>query len=371
MKKIFRQLHLLLSVPFGLVIAVICFSGAVLVFEEEVTDIIRHDLRYVRKAKAAPVPLDELLEKAAATLPDSIRVTGVSISSDSERAYRISLSRPHRAVLYIDPYTGEIKGREERSAFFVTMFRLHRWLLDAGKPGEGVFWGKMIVGVSTLLFAFVLISGIIIWWPRSRTAWRNRFRISVTKGKRRFWYDCHAVGGMYAFIFLLAMALTGLTWSFDRYRAGFYQLFGAETGRGGGHKTAPSITKRTETPGKLPYACWRQVYESLAEKNPDCKQISLSAGSASVSFSGFGNRRASDRYKFNSQTGEIVETVLYKDADKSGKIRGWIYSVHVGSWGGPVTRVLAFAAALIGATLPLTGYYFWIKRLWKKRRRRR
>ena len=45
-----------------------------------------------------------------------------------------------------------------------------------------------------------------------------------------------------------------------------------------------------------------------------------------------------------------------------GKIRGWIYSVHVGSWGGMLTRLLTFIAALIGATLPLTGYYLWIKR---------
>lgn len=28
----------------------------------------------------------------------------------------------------------------------------------------------MIVGVSTLLFAVVLISGIVIWWPRTRKA---------------------------------------------------------------------------------------------------------------------------------------------------------------------------------------------------------
>ncbi|WP_349829969.1 PepSY-associated TM helix domain-containing protein, partial [Bacteroides uniformis] len=57
---------------------------------------------------------------------------------------------------------------------------------------------------------------------------------------------------------------------------------------------------------------------------------------------------------------------LYKDADTSGKIRGWIYSVHVGSWGGWATRILSFLAALIGASLPLTGYYLWIRRLVRK-----
>ena len=368
MKKIFRHIHLWLSVPFGLVVSVICFSGAVLVFEEEITDRMHRDLHCVKEVKAAPLPLDKLLEKAAAALPDSVHVTGVTLSSRPEHAYRVSLSKPHRASLYLDQYTGEIKGRRERPAFFLTMFRLHRWLMDVRKPGEGIFWGKMIVGVSTLLFVFVLISGIVVWWPRRKAAWKSRLQIAVRSGKARFWYDSHAVGGMYAFLFLLAMALTGLTWSFDRYRSGFYQLFGAEAGRGGGHKTAAPVAQRVD--GNPPYVCWRQVCDRLIEKNPGYKQISLSAGSASVSFSGLGNTRAADRYKFHPQTGEIVETVLYKDADKSGKIRGWIYSVHVGSWGGAVTRVLAFAAALTGATLPLTGYYFWIKRLWRKRRRR-
>lgn len=37
--------------------------------------------------------------------------------------------------------------------------------------------------------------------------------------------------------------------------------------------------------------------------------------------------------------------------------------VHVGSWLGGLTRLLNFLAALLGATLPLTGYYLWLRRL--------
>lgn len=35
--------------------------------------------------------------------------------------------------------------------------------------------------------------------------------------------------------FLLAMALTGLTWSFGWYRTGFYKVFGVEVQQGGTH----------------------------------------------------------------------------------------------------------------------------------------
>ena len=373
MKKIFRQIHLWLSVPFGLIISLICFSGAMLVFENEVMELARHELYYVKKVETVSLPVDRLLEEVELMLPDSVSVTGISVFSDPERAWQVNLSKPRRASVYVDPYTGEIKGKYERPVFFVTMFRLHRWLLDSMKADGGVFWGKMIVGVSTLLFVVVLISGIVIWWPRTRKALKNSLRISVGKGFRRFWYDLHVAGGMYALFFLLAMALTGLTWSFGWYRAGFYKVFGVEVQQGGTHS---GVTLRggrgSDQPGKnvshsSSYVCWQQVYEQLALNNPGYKQITLSDGVANVSFNTFGNQRASDRYKFNPHSGEIDEVVLYKDAEKAGKIRGWIYSVHVGSWGGMLTRLLTFIAALIGATLPLTGYYLWIKRIWRKK----
>ena len=402
MKKIFRKIHLWLSVPFGLIITLVCFSGAMLVFENEANEWFRRDLYYVETVKESPLPMDKLLEKVATTLPDSVSVTGVSISSDPGRAYQVSLSKPRRASLYVDQYTGEVKGKSERSGFFMFMFRMHRWLLDSMNPGnEGIFWGKMIVGVSTLLLVFVLISGIVIWWPRTRKALKNSLKITATKGWRRFWYDLHVAGGMYALIFLLAMALTGLTWSFPWYRTAFYKVFGVEVQQRAaqGHEQKSDAQKRDtklaahrekkregnevrkgERSGRpennhsdmysvtSPFVYWQEIYDKLGRQNPEYKQISISSGTASVSFNRFGNQRASDRYSFNTDNGEFTETSLYQHQDKSGKIRGWIYSVHVGNWGGMFTRILTFIAALLGTALPLTGYYLWIKRLIKVRK---
>ena len=402
MKKIFRKIHLWLSVPFGLIITLVCFSGAMLVFENEVNEWFRRDLYYVETVKESPLSMDKLLEKVATTLPDSVAVTGVSISSDPGRAYQVSLSKPRRASLYVDQYTGEVKGKSERSGFFMFMFRMHRWLLDSMNPGnEGIFWGKMIVGVSTLLLVFVLISGIVIWWPRTRKALKNSLKITATKGWRRFWYDLHVAGGMYALIFLLAMALTGLTWSFPWYRTAFYKVFGVEVQQrvAQGHEQKSDAQKRdtklaahrekkregnevrkgerSRRPENnhsdmysvtSPFVYWQEIYDKLRRQNPEYKQISISSGTASVSFNRFGNQRASDRYSFNTDNGEFTETSLYQHQDKSGKIRGWIYSVHVGNWGGMFTRILTFIAALLGAALPLTGYYLWIKRLIKVRK---
>lgn len=307
-----------------------------------------------------------------------------------------------RASVYVDQYTGEVKGRHERAPFFLTMFKLHRWLLDGMKP-DGGYFGAMIVGGQYAVFVFVLYRVIVICGPRTKkAAGTTSLKIAVGKGRRRFWYDLHVAGGMYALVLLLAMALTGLTWSFSWYRAGFYKVFGVEMKQRAGHgalqtahgtpqtvhgtpQTAHGTlqtahgTPQTAHGGKSgrnsseegrgnrehtsPYACWQQVYEELKAHNAGYKQITVSNGSASVSFERFGNQRAADRYAFNPQDGEITEVTLYKDTDASGKMRGWIYSVHVGSWGGMFTRILTFIAALLGGTLPLTGYYLWLRRI--------
>lgn len=523
MKKLFRKIHLWLSVPFGLIISIICLSGAALVFEDEITELCYPERYHVEKVGEKPLSVEELMIKVAATLPDSVSVTGVSISSDPERTYQVSLSKPRRASVFVDQYTGEVIGKNERASFFTFMFRMHRWLLDSMKPDGGIFWGKMIVGTSTLLMVIVLISGIVIWWPRTRKALKNGLKITVGKGLKRFWFDLHVAGGMYALVFLLAMALTGLTWSFPWYRTAFYKVFGVEMqqqaphgpgggnashggerkqvaenggkaggaregrggrhqegagrgeasgegvgaregrggrpqdgagrgessgeggaareGRGGRHQEGAGrgeasgeggvaregrdgkpqdAAGRGESsveggvaregrdgksqegagrgdasgegggaregkggkpqdganpmevsgePAQSTFACWQEVYDQLRSQNEGYKQIGVTDGSATVSFDRLGNRRAADRYTFDSTNGKITEANLYENQDKSGKIRGWIYSVHVGNWGGLPTRILTFLAALIGASLPLTGYYLWIKKWMGKRKR--
>lgn len=384
-KKIFHWIHLWLSVPFGLIITLICFSGAMLVFENEITAMLRKDLVKVSREGAAAdggqataVPLDRLAESVSGTLDEGVEVTGVTVYADPDQAWKVNLSKPRRASVYVDQYTGEVKGRSERPGFFAFMFRMHRWLLDSMKPDENVFWGKIVVGVSTLAFVLVLLSGVVIWWRRSLKALKNRLKISVGKGWTPFWYSLHLAGGMYVCIFLLAMALTGLTWSFGWYRTGFYKLFGAaqttavhsssqagkqDASRDGQKKDASGERNSRGNRPEADFSAWQKVYLALAQENPDYKSITVSKGSATVSMDRLGNRRASDKYTFDQRTGEITGVEMYKDSSDSSRLRGWIYSVHVGSWGGILTRILAFISALVGAALPLTGYWMWLRRI--------
>lgn len=374
MKRFFGWLHLWLSVPFGLIIAAICFSGAMLVFEDEIVCMTHGDMFFVKRTAREPLPAGIVVEKAAGVLPEGVAVTGLTVFADRERCYRVDVSKPARGAVFVNQYTGEVTGFYERTPFFKAMFGLHRWLLDSRPSDGGVFLGKLAVGVATLFFVVILVSGVVMWWPRSAGYLRRKLSIRVSSGWYRFWYGLHAAGGMYAVAVLLVLALTGLTWSFDWYREGFYRLFGAEVGPRHGAANAGAdrrgADRNADADGRtLPFACAQTVLDSIEAENPDFKMISVGEGSARVYFDGPGNSRAADRYFFDVENGKLTGAAYYADTERAGKLRGWIYSIHVGSWGGIATKIVVFAAALLGGSLPLTGYYLWVKRLVRKRKR--
>ena len=114
MKRLLRNIHLWLSIPTGIIISLVCFSGAMLVFEKELTETIDSEVYFVNETNSTPLPLQVLMEKVEQTLPDSVSITGLTISSDPSRAYQVSLSKPRRASIYLNPYTGEVTGGSNR-----------------------------------------------------------------------------------------------------------------------------------------------------------------------------------------------------------------------------------------------------------------
>ncbi len=213
MRKFFAKVHLWLSIPFGIIIAIVCLTGAILVFETEILELGYPSRYFVKEVKGEPLSPATLIESARQQLPDSVRINGIRVSSDPRRTYQLILPGK-KAAGFIDPYTGEVTGMDDGQGFFLKMMRLHRWLLDEYKRDGSFSWGKSIVGYATLVLAIIIISGIVIWYPRNKKVLRNRLKVKTKAGWFRFFYDLHVSGGFYAALLLLILALTGLTWSF-------------------------------------------------------------------------------------------------------------------------------------------------------------
>ena len=389
MKKIFAKIHLWLSLPLGIVLTVVCLSGAVLVFEGEITRALHPELyRVAAPADARPLQPLQLVDRIGEQMPDSLHLVSLQLSARSDEPCMAAFRETGRKQLSVDPYTGNVNGWAESPAFFGTVRKLHRWLLDPPLSKGEKSVGKAIVGVSTLALVLILVSGLILWIPRSRKALRNRLKVSYSDG-RRFWHDCHVSLGFYATLLLLVMALTGLTWSFGWYRTAAYALFGApqqitamqenpsrKTDSGSrqnrersGERTAgrEQGERQAETEMRpFDYTVWDAVLGELTAHCTAYKTITLTQTEAQVARQSA--MRRIDRATFDPRSGRLAEITRYEETPRQQRLRGWFYAFHTGTWGGIWTKILYFLAALIGASLPLTGYWLWWRRCMNKRK---
>ena len=380
MKKILLKLHLWISLPFGLIIALICFTGSIMVFEKEINELVYKERYKVTPVSGERITPAEAAAVAAAVLPDTMDIASVQIPFDESSTYAISTPGRRRITVYVNPYTAEVTAIQNPGdgKFFSTVRELHRWL---SFRGESRSIGKNIIGVTTFAMVIILITGLVAWIPKSRKGLKNRLRISFSHGWRRFWHDLHVAGGFYTILLLLLMSLTGLTWSFDWYRNATYKLFGAELPKAIPTVTAPAVApspaKKDSSASVSPvkpavrstdFTIWDTALVETLKITSSWKTITITDGSIQVApDKPFGNTRASDRYKFDKKSGQITDAELYRDQPKASKLRGWLYSLHTGSWGGAVVKGIYLLAALMGGVLPLTGYYMYAKRVFRKK----
>lgn len=359
MKKISIWLHRSLGLAVGLVFSLLCLTGAMMVFEDEIRELTRPELYFIQPtAQKERLTTTELAQKLNAELskqatPDV--VTSITIPQDTERNYIITTHHGSK-MLYVDPYTAQIRGeRAKREGLFLEIMRLHRWLLD-----DSCSWGKAITGYSTLAFLIILITGAIIWIPKSRKALKASLKVKPNASSYRLNLDLHRALGIYTLLPLLMLCITGLTWSFPWWRSGLYMVLNIES---------PENTKKNKSGSDdarplptIDYSSWSIAQKKLIDRYPNYRTLSISDGSAEVTKQQLiGNPRASDKLEFDTN-GDITKITPYGEQPAAQRARGWIYAIHVGSWGGWFSKLLTFIVALIGASLPWTGLLIYLKK---------
>jgi uncharacterized iron-regulated membrane protein len=392
MKVFFRRIHLYLSLAAGLVILTACLTGAILVFEKDLQmGLNKH--RYYVEASGSRLSAEQLIEKVKTSFPGH-KVSGIKLYKDTERSAEVAISAPPKKdaqsaakpepskpqtanpqaakaqappqrqpgfTVFMNPYTGEVLEKYSyQETFFYQVFALHRWLLG----GQGSI-GKYIVGISTLIFLFILITGIILWWPRTRRIMVRRLKIKWNSGWKRVNHDMHLVFGFYSAIFLFILAFTGLAWSFEWFNNGIY-------------KVTNSPLKQAPPPQSVFLAGAKRISpdEALSaalnvNRNAEFYQLSLPKDSSEVfSISSLSTNAvhegATDAVYVDQYSGKVAGTLAYSERSLGARVRSTFKPVHTGSiWGWP-TKILAFIVCLMGVTFPITGTIMWLNRTRKK-----
>lgn len=272
-RKFLLKLHLWLSLPLGIIITLICLSGATLVFKNEIRNALGMPKVVAPHGKSGKGGKDgktASLQQEKATVSHQCSPNGCSqcpskeVCHPSASAKDDASAKSNEAVKEKASVVGKSSSKDApygtttKRDFFSYVTKFHTGLLMGSV-------GKLIVTYTTLFFVFILLSGIFIFLPDNGKQLRQRFKVEWGKGAKRRLFDLHVSLGWWTLLWLLLLAVTGL---------------------GFGLKLVPKGTEMM------------QLFHEL----------------------------------------------------------------HIGSWGGMLTKIITFVVSLIGASLPVTGYLLYFRR---------
>lgn len=223
-RTVLFRLHWALGLTAGLVLALMGFTGALMSYEEAITALANRDRVQVAAPQERPALTPSALAARIEAQLTGRRVAALTLSEASghgvvpsavARFARDRAGGERPPSVYADPTDGTVLGPVRLEAFFATVRALHRWLLI---PGDSKGWGRTITGLCALALLVFLGSGLYLRWP-GRHGWRVWLRPSLARPGRARWWSLHAVAGTWLLPVYAVIALSGLWWSYDGYRA--------------------------------------------------------------------------------------------------------------------------------------------------------
>lgn len=366
-RKIIFWLHLIAGILGGIIIFIMCVTGALLSFEKDIAEFAERDMRYVAQpANAVKLSVQEVLAKVSEAKPNA-KPASIVLSNKPNAAWQVSLGRDGQ--VFVNPYTGEITGEGATGwrSFFRTMTDWHRWI---ALSGDNRPIGKAITGACNLMFLFLAISGIYIWFP-NRLSWKH-FKASLilrwkVKGKARD-FNWHTVLGFWASLILIVLTLTATVISYQWAGNLLYTLTGNEV-------PAPQQSQQqqpnsqNETPPVLPENL-NTVWAKAESQSPNWKSISLrlpivkDAAVFTIDEGIYWNIFGRSTLTVDVKTAEVAKWEAYGEQNSARQIRSWFRFTHTGETGGFIGQLVGFIACIIGAVLVWTGVSLAIRRFW-------
>ena len=375
-KAALLQVHSIVGLAISLVLALIGMTGATMSFEDEIGASLNAGIMRVEARSAPMLTPDGLIARLQAT-HDFGKVSAVTMASDPSAAVRIRFARneggSRPSSVYVDPYDGHLLGTPRGEDFFATVRKLHRWLL---LPGDANGYGRQITGVVAIGLIVMLISGIVLRWPRRAGSVKIWLKPNLALRGRGFHWSLHSVVGTWVLVIYLVMTLTGLWYSFDWYKNGATWLLSRPSVVAAPMqpKMQPKSPRGTGATEAGPLALDRAWSAFLHEQGSRfaTAQLTLPAGAGTVVRIRSWARDAShdgarDEFRIDAVTGRLVSSEIYADKSIGERILASVLDIHRGSIFGWPGQLLFMAAAALMPLFMVTGFMLYLSR--RKHRR--
>jgi len=370
LRRISDWLHLWLGIASGLIVLMLGVTGCMYVFQKEITELIHRKAYFVDvPSNPKTLPLSLLQTNAEKALGNQKKISFISTHKTPERAWEFGTykagdpkafwyfdSVDYYDLVLVNPYTGKVTLVADHKYEFFAVVKMIHWSLLINHP-----IGQQIIGWSTFIFVFLLISGMVMWWPKNlkKSNFDKSFKVKWKAKFKRINYDMHNVLGFYVMLICLMLALTGLVWAFQWFQGAVYVVASGST-------TPPKVVEvKSDSTKSIKAVPFDIAFDQAKKifKNEDRIGMSPAApGTATIYATGYRGEETYWNYdviQFDQYSGKLLHRTNQSEKNGGETVIGMNYDIHVGAILGLTGKIIAFFASLIAASLPITGFIIW------------
>ena len=360
LKKWAGRLHLWLGLITGIIVFIVAVTGCIYVFHDEIKDMV-YDWRTVEVQDKAYMAPSQIRKNVSDRFPGATNDFLIYAGKDRPVAvYGTYEKDPY--YFYYDPYSGKfLYAQNFREDFFEIIKAIHMYLLLPTAIG------KQVVGISTLIFILMMVTGIILWWPKKLKNFRKNLKIKWKARWRRVNYDLHGISGFYIHILAIIIAITGLNFSYEWVSDGI--KFAGNLGHEyDSDEVMEHVEPEEETvKNAVDIAFFRTMELKPGEDMYFVWDLGEGHSIATGTYPNSLNYDHQSNFYFHPDTAELLQTHYYDEKSNGMKLQEMSYGIHTGQYFGMAGKIIAFIASLFVAALPVTGFIVWYGRKNRKK----
>lgn len=353
--------HLWLGIAIGLYLFIISVTGALLVFRIDMQRALYPDLLEPQTTQPT-VDAAAILRSLESSYPGA-RILGVDAPTLTRPVYLAYVSgAPGFHTVLADPGTAQVLGELPAQTPLRILQDLHFNLLLGDR-------GAMINGIGALCLLTLCLTGAVIWW-QGRKRWTRGIKVRTGSGAAQFNWDLHSATGFWMFGLIVMWALTALNFTFPRQFRSTLEMFSSIT--------PPATVSSSTAQADVQPPSWETLIARAQAVVPDqfVARVVLPRSTSDAFQVYFAERQPTptgpnaltpvyvDRY-----SGELI-AVPPAGEKVADVILRWAAPLHIGSFGGTGSRIAWFFFGLAPATLFVTGFLSWWRRIVRPARAR-
>jgi uncharacterized iron-regulated membrane protein len=362
--------HLWTSLLLGVFMLLMIVTGSLLMFRPELEPLVYRDLYRVTALPTGGSPVSlEVALKAVTKASPGYFVDSLELPAMTHGPIRIRVTQfgdKPDGMVFVDPNSGKVNGfQAEDSSIFDWLVLLHKRLLV--KYSEGNDWGHWLAGLIGLVWVLMLLTGLVLWIPKLNQ-WKHAF--ALRRKNAYIWnHDVHKLIGLLVLVPLIVIisvilprTVGGSFLDTTSYPKALDPKFVYPTEKG-----APTNLDGLLRKAEAFEAGARAVYVKPGPTTTVKLSSLRDAGRDS------GHYQGDIELTLDANSGhimQITDTRTWNPLAVAVHYNHYV-SVHAGTWGGWITRLLEFLVTLGTLYLAWTGVrQWWIKRGLRRKSKR-